>query len=237
VPRHLAIAALSLVLAACQAQTATPAPPTAAGVAPEALASATAGALPPALASPAASPMQPASIAPDPTETPSLGPSPTFTNRRVATRIVIRALGIDLPVMFQTAKYGTYPLCDVAMYLKGFGQPGRDRATYIYAHARAGMFLPLLTSSQVNDGKGMIGDIVEVYTGDSFVFKYRIAAVHRHTLNLDDAFAARTEEVFLQTSEGPRGTIPKLQVIGTFISAVETDWESAHPVAHPRRCG
>jgi hypothetical protein len=138
--------------------------------------------------------------------------------------------------MLQTAKYGTYPLCDVAMYLRGLGQPGQGRATYIYAHARAGMFLPLLTSSQMNDGQGMIGDIVEIYTGDNYLWKYRIAQVHRHTLNLDDAFAAKTEEVFLQTSEGPRGTIAKLQVIAKFVSVVATDWRSAHPVAHPRRC-
>ena len=138
--------------------------------------------------------------------------------------------------MLQTAKYGTYPLCDVAMYLRGLGRPGRGRATYIYAHARAGMFLPLLESSQVNDGQGMIGDIVEIYTGDGFLFKYKITAVHRHTLDLSEAFGTRTEKVFLQTSEGPRGTIPKLQVIATFVSVVATDWESAHPVAHPRRC-
>jgi hypothetical protein len=138
--------------------------------------------------------------------------------------------------MLQTPKYGAYPLCDVAMYLPELGQPGQGRATYIYAHARPGMFLPLLTSSLINDGQGMIGDIVDVYTGDSYLFKYKIAYVHRHTLNLDQAFATRTEEVFLQTSEGPHGTVPKLQVIAKFVSAVETDWASAHPVAHPRRC-
>ena len=163
-------------------------------------------------------------------------PNATFTTSGVATRIVVPRLGIDLPVMFQTASYGTYPLCDVAMYLKGFGRPGRDRATYIYAHARTGMFLPLLTSSQVNNGQGMIGDLVEVYTGDDHLFRYRISAVHRHTLTLDQAFATRTERLFMQTSEGPAGTIPKLQVLADFVSVVETDWASAHPIAHPRRC-
>ena len=74
--------------------------------------------------------------------------------------------------MLQTANYGSYPLCDVAMYLPGLGQPGQGRATYIYAHAREGMFLPLLTSSQINDGQGMIGDIVEIYTNDSYRFKH-----------------------------------------------------------------
>jgi len=190
-----------------------------------------------ALASPSPSPTEIPSVAPSPTVLPSLGPSPTFSSRRVATRIVISRLGIDLPIMLQTPKYGTYPLCDVAMYLPSLGQPGEGRATYIYAHARAGMFLPILTSSQVHDGQGMIGDIVDIYTADGFLFKYKIAHVHRHTLNLDEAFATKTEEVFLQTSEGPKGTVPKLQVIATFVSVTTTDWASSHPVPRPRRCG
>ena len=138
--------------------------------------------------------------------------------------------------MLQTANYGTFPLCDVALYLPELGQPGQGRATYIYAHARVGMFLPLLTTSQVNDGKGMIGDLVEVYTSDDYLFIYKIVEIDRHTLDLRDAFAANTEEVFLQTSEGPHGTIPKLQVVAAFVSAATTDPKSAHPVAHPRVC-
>jgi hypothetical protein len=171
-----------------------------------------------------------------PSEQPSVAPSPSFPTGRVATRIVIARLGIDLPIMLQTAKDGTFPLCDVAMYLPELGQPGQGRATYIYAHAREGMFLPLLTSSQTNDGQGMIGDVVEVYTSDDYLFTYRIVEVDRHILDLNDAFAANTEEVFLQTSEGPHGTVPKLQVVAGSVSAATTDAKSAHPVAHPRVC-
>jgi hypothetical protein len=163
-------------------------------------------------------------------------PTPSFPAGRVATRVVIARLGIDLPIMLQTAKYGTFPLCDVALYLPELGQPGQGRATYIYAHARAGMFLPLLTSSQVNNGHGMIGDIVEVYTSDDYLFRYKIVEVDRHTRNLNDAFAAHTEEVFLQTSEGPSARYPKLQIVASFVSAVPTDPKAAHPVAHPRIC-
>ena len=171
-----------------------------------------------------------------PSELPTPASSPTFPTGRIASRIVISQLGIDLPIMLQTANYGTFPLCDVALYLPELGQPGQGRATYIYAHARVGMFLPLLTTSQVNNGNGMIGDLVEVYTSDSYLFTYKIVEVDRHVLDLRDAFAANTEEVFLQTSEGPHGTVPKLQVVATFVSAATTDPKSAHPVAHPRVC-
>ena len=156
---------------------------------------------------------------------------------RVATRVVVPRLGIDLPVMLQAGdQYGTYPLCDVALYLPYFSQPGHGRATYIYAHAREGMFLPLLIASQSNNGQRLIGDIVQVYTNDNYEFIYQISEVHRHTTDLDLAFAATTEEVFLQTSEGPAGTVPKLQVIATYVSSTQVDPKDAHPAAHPRIC-
>lgn len=156
---------------------------------------------------------------------------------RVATRVVVPRLGIDLPVMLQEGdQYGTYPLCDVALYLPYLSQPGRGRATYIYAHAREGMFLPLLIASQSNDGKRLIGDIVQVYTSDNYEFIYQISEVHRHTTDLSLAFAATTEEVFLQTSEGPAGTIPKLQVIATYVSSTQVNPKDAHPPARPRIC-
>jgi len=166
-------------------------------------------------------------------------PQETFPADRVATRVVIPRLQIDLPVILQQGaedRFGTYPLCDVAMFLPYFGQPGSGRATYIYAHARDGMFLPLLISSQTNDGKRLIGDAVQVYTSDNKVFQYQISAVHRHTTDLNDAFSATTETLFLQTSEGPAGTIPKLQVLAAFVSEGVADPKDAHPKAEPRMC-
>jgi hypothetical protein len=163
--------------------------------------------------------------------------NPSFPPGRVATRIVIRRLNIDLPVMLQTDNYGLFPLCDVALYQPLFGQPGQGRATYIYAHARAGMFLPLLRhSEQADSGKHMIGWTVEVYTSDDWRFVYTIAEVRRHTRDLNDAIATTTERLWLQTSEGPMGTVPKLQVVANFLSAEKTDPKSAHPDAHPRIC-
>jgi hypothetical protein len=164
--------------------------------------------------------------------------APTFPPDRVVTRIVIRRLSIDLPVMLQTEEYGVYPLCDVAMYQPQLGQPGENWATYIYAHAQYGMFLPLLRRSERSDsGKSMIGMLVEVYTSDNYLFLYRISEVRRHTTTMTDAFATKAERLFMQTSEGVRGTIPKLQVVADFLSSEKTSPGKAHPEAHPRICG
>ena len=165
-------------------------------------------------------------------------PDASFPPDRVTTRVVVRALGIDLPVILQPGGYGDFPLGDVAMYIPSLGQPGSGRATYLYAHAREGMFLPLLTSSQTNDGRGMLGDVVEVYTSDSWIFLFKISEVRRHTTDLNDAIADTKGRLWLQTSEGPNGTIPKLQVVADYVagSAARADPKAAHPDAHPRQC-
>ena len=182
----------------------------------------------------------PASVSPVvvlPDASASLGPGSSFPADRVTTRVVVKRLGIDLPVMLQTSDYGEYPLCDVAMYLPQLGQPGQGRATYLYAHAQAGMFLPLLEESEQNNGKRMVGMTVEVYTSDDWRFVYTISEVRRHTTSLDDAFHTTTERLWMQTSEGSHGTVPKLQVVADFLSAEKADPKAAHPGAHPRVCG
>src|SRR5436190_20972622 len=77
--------------------------------------------------------------------------SPSAPADRIATRVRIAALKIDLPVVAPPPG-DSYPLCNVAMYLSGLGQPGQGRATFLYAHARTGLFRPLLVASLVNDG-------------------------------------------------------------------------------------
>jgi len=167
----------------------------------------------------------------------TVGPAePTFPPGRVATRVVVPRLDIDLPVILQPENVGLFPLCDVALYLPFLGQPGEGRATYIYAHAREGMFLPLLTASQHNDGAKMLGMTVEVYTSDDWLFLYTITEVRRHTKTLDQAINTTTERLFLQTSEGPNNSYPKLQVVADYLSSAPTDPVQAHPKAHPRIC-
>jgi hypothetical protein len=163
--------------------------------------------------------------------------SPSSAVYRVTTRVRIAALKIDLPVVQPPGDASTYPLCNVAMYVQELGQPGQGRTTYLYAHARTGMFLPLLEASQVENGKGMLGMVVEVWTSDDQRFLYFINEVRRHQTDLNDAIAAKTEELWLQTSEGPKGTPGKLQIIAIPLSQEAAAAADAHPAAHPVVCG
>ena len=119
------------------------------------------------------------------------------------------------------------------MYLKELHQPGQGQATYIYAHAREGMFLPLL-ETKAKDQKGMV---VEVWTSDDVKFLYEVVEVRRDQRTLDDAVAADTEQLWLQTSEGPRGTPGKTQVIAEPLSQERAPHAEAHPKPRPVECG
>lgn len=174
---------------------------------------------------------------PDASATEAPTPSPALA---VASRVVIPALKIDLPIVSQ--RYGpgkgSYPLCDVAQYLESFGQPSQPGTTYLYAHARAGMFLPLLLQSQRNDGKALIGDLVQVYTNDGLVYLYEIFRVRRHATDFKLALDVSGGEhrLILQTSEGPKGTIPKLQVAARLLNVSQGSVADATPKPHPRDC-
>jgi hypothetical protein len=172
-----------------------------------------------------------------PAPSPSASPDASVVANRVATRIVIPALSIDLPIVKPPGGDDTYPLCNVAMYIQQLHQPGEAGATYIYAHARTGMFLPLLEESQRNNGKRMIGMLVQVYTSDDQLFLYAISEVRRHVLTLDPALDETDETLWLQTSEGPHGTPQKLQVIAKPLSSGPADHADAHPTPHPVVCG
>jgi len=195
---------------------------------------------PPATAAPTAVPTP--SPSPTPTFPPSVepsgspSPSPTVPSDRVSTRVVVPALGIDLPIVKPPGD-NSYPLCNVAEYIQELGQPGQRRATYLYAHARTGMFLPILDASKVSNGAAMLGMLVQVYTSDDQLFLYEIVEVRRHQTSLGDAWAATTEQVWLQTSEGPPGTPGKTQVIADFLLSGPADPTDAHPVAKPVVCG
>lgn len=205
-------------------------------------ASVTADPLPAASARPAPSSSAAASgtplvtFPPLPTEaSPSTSPTPPAD--RVATRVRVAALEVDLPVVKPSGGAGAYPMCDVAMYIQELGQPGQGRVIYLYAHARTGMFLPILDASLVQNGKQMLGMVVEVWTSDDQRFLYEITEVRRHQLDLDDAVNATGEELWLQTSEGPKGTPGKTQVIALPISPGAADPAGAHPVPRPVACG
>lgn len=184
-------------------------------------------------ATPGATGAPSASVEPSPSGSGSPEPSASAGPRATATRVVIPAMRIDLPVIRGPAGY---PPCNVAMYLKELGQPGQARATYLYAHARTGMFLPMLDQSKVNNGRKMLGMLVQVFTSDDKLYLYEITEVRRHARTLDDAFAATVDELWLQTSEGPNSSYPKLQVVATFLSVSPADPGEAHPKAKPVAC-
>jgi hypothetical protein len=189
----------------------------------------------------------PASIVPDPTPTPTATTDPTKRpGRAVATRVVVPALNIDLPVVKGN---DGYPLCNVAMYLHtansaardAFGQPGEGRATYLYAHARDGMFGPIYQIAMVQGKpRKFLGMIVQVYSSDDKLYLYEITEYRLHAVGsaaLQDAINAHTEQVWLQTSEGPKGTPGKTQLIGSFVSVSRASDADANPRPHPVVCG
>jgi hypothetical protein len=130
-----------------------------------------------------------------------------------------------------------YPLCDVAMYMSEYVQPGEVGATYIYAHAQRGMFAPLLRGSEVNDGAAMVGALIEVYTSNDMLHLYELYVVKRHATDLSLANPPPGGHMLvLQTSEGPAGTIPKLQVAARPLSVVPASDADANPQPQPRVC-
>ena len=160
----------------------------------------------------------------------------------IATRIVIPALEIDLPVV-ASPRNEQFPLCNAAEYLtldKAFAYPGLPQATYLYAHARTGMFGPLLTQAKVNDGSGMLGMWIEVYTDDNQRHVYEISEVIRHVpdsaSSLDRPLGAKTDQLWLQTSEGPLETSTKMQVLATPIGEVAATQADAHPAGKGNVC-
>lgn len=195
----------------------------------------------PSTAQPAATAAAPRSSA-EPTPGETRGRS-LATATDVPSRVVIEALSIDLPVvsgdLIVPGNARDYPLCDVAQYLTSYRYPGRLGATtWIYGHARNGMFLPLLEASRREEGAGLVGATVLVYSTSSLAYRYRITGVHPHQTDRTIASDVAPDEgrLVLQTSEGPRGTVPKLQVSAVLVDVAEATSHDALPSAAPRAC-
>jgi hypothetical protein len=150
-----------------------------------------------------------------------------------ATRVAVSGLGIDLPVVRGPSGY---PLCRVAMYSASLAQPREPGVTFIFAHARTGMFLPLLTRWRINHGASLIGRTVWVWTSDSYVSYYRIIRVRVSTNSMAGAYSLTSERLWLQTSTGPNTTYPKLIVEASRYRTVRTTYAASHPTARPVRC-
>lgn len=156
-----------------------------------------------------------------------------------ATRVRMPAQGvlntsIDLPVVRAP---NAYPYCNVAMHMGALNQPTEPSsgATFIFAHARTGMFLPLLKQWQKNRGVNLIGRLVYVWTGNSMVHTYRIYAV-KQTNDVQAAVGDASDRLWLQTSTGPSFRYPKLVVKAQRISSAPSTYAAAHPTSRIVKC-
>ena len=191
---------------------------------------------------------EPPSPSPSASQDPSVSPAaspettPQPSGREIATRVVVPALDIDLPIIRGN---DGYPYCNVAMYLSSskkadkdvFGQPGEGRATYLYSHARDGMFGPIYNNAiRDHTPNKMLGMVIQVYTNWNRLYLYEVRAVRLHITDLENAMTRPKEEIWLQTSEGPKGTKGKTQVIGRFLSVEDSTKKEARPKPKPVRC-
>jgi len=165
---------------------------------------------------------------------PAVGPIPQLDAE--PTRVVIESLDIDLPVI-RPGPDETYPLCDVAEFLPSYGLPGLPGLTYLYAHARTGMFLPLLETSRIHGGQAMLGKVVELFSSDRFHRRYQITEIYPRVKDLEVVNDLAGDALVLQTSETSRSSGTKLVVVARPIGAPELSSDrAARPTARPRVC-
>ncbi len=156
------------------------------------------------------------------------------TRVRIPTQGVLNAK-IDLATVRSP---NGYPYCNVAMYMSALNQPAEPAtgATFIFAHARTGMFLPLLKQYQKNKGINLIGKLAYVWTSNNKLHTYRIYAV-KQTSDVQAAIGETPDRLWLQTSTGPNFRCPKLVVKAERISTVSSTYAAAHPKARIVTCG
>lgn len=131
-------------------------------------------------------------------------------------RIGIARLGIDLALAYGDATrdvprpgYAGKTPEDLALVFPGSAAIASGGNTYVYAHARTGMFLSLW--------KVAIGDEVVVYspTDASARYRYRVTEIHPRVDPSDTSWLdpAGPERLTLQTSTGPTPQDPRFVVV------------------------
>ena len=160
---------------------------------------------PPAIAAITASPppSTPAVTTSSPTATPIPAIPPGY-------RVKIPRLAIDLPITEGDIERDTVRLetpNDFAFHLPGTAIPGDRNNSYIYAHARRGMFLSLWEARP--------GDEVVIVTPDARELRYVVREVHPRVPPNDVSWAQPTtaERLTLQTSTGPNPADPRFVVV------------------------
>jgi LPXTG-site transpeptidase (sortase) family protein len=169
-------------------------------------------------------PAAPGAVLPAAVAAATTSPSPSQTGAPIASvptatprpaipdgyRIKIARLAIDLPIvegdLERDAVRQETPE-NVALHLPGTAIPGDGSNTYIYAHARRGMFLTLWSARE--------GDEVVVVTPSGRELRYVVSEVHPRVDPTDVSWVAPTagERLTLQTSTGPNPGDPRFVVI------------------------
>ena len=196
-PRSFTVLAGVLLLAVGIALVAGSGLPRAGPVAPLALPSATATATP-VPSAPGASPTVP------PTPVPTIGPIPD------GYRIELPRLGIDLPIAEGDVERDVVIQKtpeNFAFHFPGTAIPGTVGNSYLYAHARQGMFLSLWNAR--------VGDQVRVTTPAGVELKFVVTEVHPRVPPADTSWLqpSDVERLTLQTSTGPNREDPRFVVI------------------------
>ena len=193
-PRSFTLLAGVLLLAVGIAIVAGAGLPRSGSVAPIALPSPTATATPASTGS---------TIAP-PTAAATIGPIPD------GYRIELPRLGIDLPIAEGDVERDVVIQKtpeNFAFHFPGTAIPGTVGNSYIYAHARQGMFLSLWNAR--------VGDQVTVMTPGGAALKFVITEVHPKVPPADTSWLqpSADERLTLQTSTGPNRDDPRFVVI------------------------
>ncbi len=148
-----------------------------------------------------------------PTATSSASGRPTATPLPaipLGYRIQIPRLGIDLEILEGDIARDAIQLRtpeSYAFHLPGTAIPGRGANTYLYAHARPGMFIALWNARA--------GDEIWISTPDGRALRYLVSEIHPRVTPDDVSWAAPSppERITLQTSTGPNAADPRFLVV------------------------
>ena len=153
---------------------------------------------------------------PDEDQAPPAAPAPAAAAIATAPpaldgmRLRVARLGIDLPLLpgdtVRDTVLGSTPN-GAAFLLPSTIPPGSGGNSYIYAHARAGMFLTLWDIR--------LGDVVEVTTPSGEARRYVVTEVHPRVVPTDVRYTlpSADERITLQTSTGPHDADPRFIAI------------------------
>jgi len=125
-------------------------------------------------------------------------------------RIQIPRLSIDLAILEGDIERDTVALQtpeNYAFHLPGTAIPGTGANSYLYAHARRGMFLSLWNAQ--------VGDVVWISTPNGVALRYIVTEVHPRVPPTDVLLATPSapDRLTLQTSTGPNPGDPRFVVV------------------------